>query len=145
MITLIGEYLAEVGLSFIFYGPVKACKSCRFKASCVESLEKGRKYIITEVKNITQKCPIHDGGIVKAVEIDFADIEGFLDSRNVFEGSNISYNPPKCDFDCIHNHLCFPEGLFEGDKCITIKNLGKNEVDCVKGLTLTKVSLRLHL
>lgn len=145
MITLIGEDLAEVGLSFIFDGPAEACESCRFKASCVDSLEKGRKYIITKVKDITQKCPIHDGGIVKAVEIEFDNIEGFLDSKKVFEGSNISYNPPSCDAECIYNHLCFPEGLVEGDKCIIVKNLGKSEVDCIKGFSLTKVCLKLHL
>lgn len=144
MITLIGENLAEVGLSFIFYGPAKACESCKFKASCVDSLEKGRKYIITNVKDISQKCPIHEGGIVKAVEIEFADIEGLIDSKKVFEGSNISYAPPDCDLDCIYHHICFPEGVSDGDKCIIVKNLGKSEVDCVKEYNLTKFILKLY-
>ncbi|RBQ24326.1 hypothetical protein ALNOE001_02440 [Candidatus Methanobinarius endosymbioticus] len=145
MITLIGEDLAEVGLSFIFDGPAKVCESCRFKASCVDSLEKGRKYIINNVKDITQKCPIHDGGIVKAVEIDYGDVKGLIDSKKVFEGSNITLSLPDCDLDCIYHHLCFPEGLFENDKCIIIKNLGKNESGCLKGFQLTKACLRIHL
>jgi len=145
MITLIGEDLAEKGLSFIFDGPVEACKECRFKASCVDSLEKGRKYTITNVKDITQKCNVHDGGIVKAVEIELSDIEGFIDSKKVFEGSNISYDFPDCDLECIYHNLCFPEGLLKGDKCVILKNLGKHENDCAKGNSLTKVRLRLNL
>lgn len=144
MITLIGEDLAEVGLSFIFEGQVKECENCRFKASCVDSLEKGRKYIITKVKDITQKCPIHDSGIVNVVEVELADINALVDSKKVFEGSNISFESPDCDIDCIYYDLCFPDGLNDGDKCIILKNLGKKEHVCAKGLNLTKVSLKLH-
>jgi len=144
MITLIGEYLAEVGLSFIFDGSAEVCESCRFKASCGDSLEKGRKYTITKVKNITQKCDIHDGGTVKAVEVELSDIEALIDSKKAFEGSNISYDPPDCDIDRVNSHLCFPEGLIKGDKCIIVKNLGKNNSDCARGFNLTKVVLRLH-
>ena len=145
MITLIGEDLAEVGLSFIFDGPAEPCKSCRFKASCVDSLEEGRKYTITNVKDITQKCDVHNGGIVKAIEVKLADIECFIDSKKVFIGSNLSYDPPECDVQCIYNNLCSPEGLFKGDRCVIIKNLGKMDSDCAKDSNLTKVSLRLNL
>lgn len=144
MITLIGEDLAEVGLSFVFYGPAEACKKCRFKASCVDSLEKGRKYTITNVKDITQKCDVHNGGIVKAVEVKMADIEALIDSKKVFVGSNISHTPPECDVECIYHNLCFPEGLFNEDRCVIINNLGKHE-ECAKGYNLSKVSLRLNL
>jgi len=143
MITLIGEDLAEVGLSFIFEGSVKECESCRFKASCVDSLEKGRKYTITNLKDITQKCNIHNRGIVRVVEVELADIDALIDSK-VFEGSNISFEPPKCDIDCVYYNLCFPDGLKDGDKCIILKDLGKHENECAKGFNLTKVSLKLH-
>ena len=145
MITLIGEDLAEVGLSFIFDGSVEACEKCRFKSSCVDSLEKGRKYIITNVKDITQNCDVHDGGIVKAVEVELADIKCFIDSKKVFIGSNLSFNLPDCDVKCIHHNTCFPEGLLKGDRCVIIKNLGKIDSVCAKGNNLTKVSLRLSL
>ncbi|MEA4957668.1 hypothetical protein SDC9_08630 [bioreactor metagenome] len=144
MITLIGENLAEVGMSFIFEGPVEECESCRFKASCVDSLEKGRKYVITNVKDITQKCYVHNEGIVRVVEVELADIDAFIDSKKAFEGSNISFESPSCDIDCIYYDLCFPDGLKSGDKCIIVKNLGKHDSGCAKGLSLTKVCLRLH-
>jgi uncharacterized protein (UPF0179 family) len=143
MITFIGKDLAEVGLRFIFHGPAEACKKCRFKASCVDSLEKGRKYTITNIKDIAQKCNIHNGGIAKVVEVKISDFEGLIDSKKAFEGSNISQNSPECDIDCIYRPLCFPEGLLPKDKCIIIKNLGKHK-DCAKGYNLTKCQLRLE-
>jgi len=144
VITLIGEDLAEIGASFIYDGPAEACMKCRFKPTCIDSLEKGRKYTITNVKDINQKCDIHDGGIVKAVEVELADIEGFIDTKKVFIGSNLSYDVPDCDIECVYKNFCFPEGLFKGDKCIILENLGKNENECLKGYTFSKVSLRLH-
>lgn len=143
MITLIGEDLAEIGLTFVFEGPAEACQSCRFKASCVDSLEKGRKYTITDVRDITQKCDIHDGGMVKAVEVELADVEGLIDSKKAFEGSNISYIPPECDEECIYHDLCFTQGLIPEDKCVIVKILGKHG-ECAKGYSLTKVSLKLN-
>lgn len=92
MITLIGEDLAQIGLTFVFDGPAKPCENCRFKASCIDSLEKGRKYTITDVKDITQKCEVHDGGIVKAVRVELADVEGLIDSKKVYNLTDISIN-----------------------------------------------------
>lgn len=54
MITLIGKDLAKEGNEFVFYGPVEECESCRFKSSCINSLEKGRKYVIIEVRDVEQ-------------------------------------------------------------------------------------------
>ena len=51
MITLIGTSLAKKGLVFIFYGGSSKCESCRFNRTCL-NLEKGRKYIITNVKKV---------------------------------------------------------------------------------------------
>ena len=51
MITLIGKDLAKEGNEFVFYGPAEECETCRFKASCVDSLEKNRKYKNIEVRD----------------------------------------------------------------------------------------------
>ena len=51
MITLIGKDLAKKGNEFIFYGSVDECENCRFKASCVDSLEKNSKYNNTNCYN----------------------------------------------------------------------------------------------
>ena len=39
MITLIGKDLAQKGVEFVYLGPAKECDDCRFKSSCVDSLE----------------------------------------------------------------------------------------------------------
>ncbi len=141
MITLIGEDLAEKDSVFIFYGPAEVCENCRFKTSCIESLEEGRKYKIIDVKDTEQKCELHDGGNVKVVEIEKSDITTLINSKKAFEGSTISYNPPDCDLDCVFHDLCFPEGLFPEDKCTIVKNLEKHEGGCPKGFLLNKVIL----
>ena len=39
MITLIGKDLAQKGVEFVYFGSVEECENCRFKSSCVDSLE----------------------------------------------------------------------------------------------------------
>jgi uncharacterized protein (UPF0179 family) len=141
MITLIGKKLAEKGLKFIYYGSSEECETCRFKSTCIDSLEEGRKYIVTDVKETEQTCPIHEGGKVAVVEVERADIKALVDSKKAFEGSMILFENPKCDKECTMRDLCFPEGLFEGDKCKIVKNEGKSPNECIKGLNLSLVFL----
>jgi len=143
MITLIGTKLAEKGLEFVHYGTSTACEKCRFKSTCIDSLEEGRIYVIKDVKDTTHPCPIHDGGKVKVVDVDRADIKALIDSKKAFEGSNILFNFPQCDVDCEMRHLCFPEGLYKYDRCKIAKNIGTPPEKCVKGLDLRMVFLRL--
>ncbi len=141
MITLIGETLAIKGHKFIHCGPSSECEKCRFKSTCIDSLEEGRMYIITDVKETEQPCPIHEGGKVKVVEVERADINALIDSKKAFEGSMIQIEFPECDKECTMMDLCFPEGLYEGDKCKIVKNNGKSPNKCVKGLNLSLVTL----
>lgn len=139
MITLVGKDFAKEGTKFIFYGPAEACKNCRFKASCVDSLEKDRLYEIISVRHNGQKCPLHAENEVFPVEVQKADVPLLFNSKIVFEGSTIVYNAPECDEYCEYHDLCFPEGLLENDKCIIIKDFGKFEGKCKKGYTLNKL------
>ena len=141
MITLIGKDLAQKGVEFVYLGPAKECDDCRFKSSCVDSLELNRKYVITDVKDNEQKCPIHSQNIVIPVEIERAEIEILTTSKNIFEGSTFTYNAPECDENCEFHDLCFPEGLAENDKCIVLENHGKHKQECKKGYKLNKLTL----
>jgi len=141
MITLIGKDLAKKGQEFVFLGPAEACEDCRFKSSCVGNLEKNRKYVINEVKDNEQKCPIHAGEAVVPVEVDRAQIDLLTASKNIFEGSTFTFNAPDCDETCEFHDLCFPEGLQENDKCIVLKNIGKHRDECKKGYKLNKLTL----
>ena len=140
MITLIGKDLAQIGVEFVYLGPAEECENCRFKSSCVDSLELNRKYVITDVKDNEQKCPVHSQNIVIPVEIERAQIDVLTTSKNIFEGSTFTYNAPKCEEYCEFHDSCFPEGLMENDKCIVIKNQGKHK-ECKKGYALNKLTL----
>ncbi|HMK54683.1 MAG TPA: UPF0179 family protein [Methanobacteriaceae archaeon] len=142
MITLIGTNLAEKGLKFMHYGPSSQCEGCRFKATCIDSLEEGRMYRIKDVKDAKQPCPIHNGGEVQVVEVDRALTKVLVDSKRAFEGSRFSYNPPQCNEDCSLRSLCFPEGLYKDDKCKIVKKLGKPKEKCPKGFELTRVLVK---
>lgn len=140
MITLIGKQLAKKGQEFVFLGPAPECDDCRFKSSCIGSLEKNRKYVITEVRDNEQKCPIHGEGAVVPVEVDRAQIDILTDSKNIFEGSTFTFNAVDCDEECEFHDFCFPEGLVENDKCIVLNHEGKHN-DCKKGYKLNKLTL----
>jgi uncharacterized protein (UPF0179 family) len=142
MITLIGKNIAEKGLKFMHYGASSQCEHCRFKATCIDSLESGRIYKIKEVKHTEHPCLIHDGNKVKVVDVDRSLITALLDSKRAFEGSNIVFTPPECDQECSLSDLCFPEGLYIEDKCKIVKKLGNPQEKCPKGLNLTMVLLK---
>ena len=142
MITLIGKDLAKKGQEFVFLGPADECETCRFKSSCVGNLELNRKYVVVDVKENEQKCPIHAEGIVIPVEVDRAKINLLTQSKSIFEGSTFTFNAPDCDEEtCEFRDLCFPEGLMENDKCIVLKNDGKHKEECKKGYKLNKLTL----
>jgi uncharacterized protein (UPF0179 family) len=142
MITLIGKNLAEKGLKFMHYGASSECEACRFKSTCIDSLEEGRMYIITDVKETEHPCPIHESGKVKVVEVERAEINALVDSKKAFEGSMIAFEFPECGKECTMRDLCFPEGLYEGDKCKIAKNEGKSPNECINGLSLSLVLLK---
>ena len=141
MITLIGTELAKVGKEFLFLGPADECENCRFKSSCIGNLEENRKYVVTDVKDNEQKCPLHAEGKVIPVEVDRAKIDILTTSKNIFEGSTFTYNAPDCDENCEFHDLCFPEGLVENDKCIVLENEGKHKEECRKGYKLNRLTL----
>ena len=132
MITLIGNNLAEKGLEFMHYGATSQCENCRFKATCIDSLEGGRMYRIREVKDTEHPCTVHEGGKVKVVDVEKAVIKAAIDSKRAFEGSNIVFSPPDCEKECPLSELCFPEGLYREDKCKISKNMGAPKEKCPK-------------
>ena len=83
MITLIGKDLAVKGQEFVFLGPAPECENCRFKSSCVGNLEINRKYVVTDIKENEQKCPLHAEGVVVPVEVDRAKID-LLTASKIF-------------------------------------------------------------
>jgi len=142
MITLIGKNLADKGLKFIHYGASSQCEDCRFKATCIDSLESGRIYKVKNVKGTSHPCPVHEGGQVQVVDVDRALIKVLIDSKKAFEGSRFSYNPRQCNEECSLRDLCIPEGLYQNDKCKIVKKMGKPSEKCPRGYDLTTVLVK---
>jgi uncharacterized protein (UPF0179 family) len=142
MITLIGKNLAEKGLKFMHYGASAQCEDCRFKATCIDSLEEGRIYRIREVKDAEHPCPLHEGGTVKVVDVDRAVIKTLIDSKKAFEGSRLVFNPPECNEECTLREICIPEGLYREDRCKIVKKLGRPNNKCLLGYNLTMVLVK---
>jgi len=138
MITLIGTSLAKKGLVFTFNGGSTKCESCRFKRTCL-NLEEGRKYVITNVKRVTHKCPLHKDGKVQTIEVEPATIRTVIESKKAYKGSTIIFRKPECDLECENFDICHPEGLYNDDKC-QIEEIGP-ELTCEKGNNLTEVIL----
>ncbi|MBO7718855.1 MAG: UPF0179 family protein [Methanosphaera sp.] len=138
MITLIGESLAKKGLVFTFYGGSVKCENCRFKRTCL-NLEKGRKYIITDVRKVTHKCPLHKDGTVRTVEVEPATIRTVIESKKAYKGSTVIFRNPTCDTECENWDICHPEGLYNDDKC-RIEEIGP-ALSCKCGNNLTEVIL----
>ena len=121
MITLIGKELAKEGVSFVFYEPAEECLNCRFKASCVDSLKKGHRYTITEVRDVEQKCPVHENDKVQVVSVENAEFAILTDSKGVFEGSTFDFKREGCsNKDCDYREMCFPEGISKEEKGVYI-------------------------
>lgn len=142
MITLIGKSLAEEGLDFMFLGAASECEKCRFKNTCIDPLEEGRMYTIKNVKETEHTCFIHEGGKVKVVEVEKADVKALIDSKKAFEGSVFHFDYPDCHEICTKRDLCFPQGLYKDDKCKIVKIMGKPDDRCIKGLDLNLALLK---
>ncbi|WP_295617776.1 UPF0179 family protein [uncultured Methanobrevibacter sp.] len=144
MITLIGKELAKEGVSFVFHEPMEECTNCRFKASCIDSLEEGHRYVITEVRDVEQKCPIHEGEKVNVVVVEDAEFTILTDKKGVFEGSTFDFGRNGCsNKDCDYRHMCFPEGISKDEKGIYVKDLGKFK-DCPREKSLQKCIVKIY-
>ena len=138
MITLIGTSLAKKGLVFTFNGGSTKCESCRFKRTCL-NLEEGRKYMITNVKRVTHKCPLHKDGKVQTIEVEPATIRTVVETKKGYKGSTIIFRKQDCECECENYDICHPEGLYNDDKC-QIEEIGP-ELICKDGKNLTEVIL----
>ncbi|RLG56000.1 MAG: hypothetical protein DRN99_00975 [Thermoproteota archaeon] len=133
-VTLIGKLQARVGWEFIFLGEATACKRCRLRAVCVESLQPERRYTIKNVKRRVFKCQLH--GEVVAVEVEPSPLEVAMESRSVHEGAVTQFIEQNCGIACWNKSLCKPVGLPSGTKVKVESDLG--EIDCPLGRNLRK-------
>lgn len=113
MITLVSSAIARKGYTFIHEGETPPeCRECKLKATCIENLEKGRRYTIIQTRNITHPCAL--GGKVTVVDVSEPEIVLFIDTKIAFKGMSVTYHAG-CE-GCKVAEKCMPAGLVEGDK-----------------------------
>ena len=121
MITLVSSSIARKGYTFIHEGETpRECEKCRFRNTCIDNLEKGRRYTIVDVRKIKHPCLL--GGTVTVVDVSEPEIVLFLDSKLTFEGMSIVYQQ-ECT-GCEIAEMCMPPGLKKGDKVQIVEILG---------------------
>ena len=87
MITLVNSRLARIGYSFIQGEQTEECKECKLKSTCIGNLEKGRRYRITEIKNIDHDCIVV--GKVKVVEVEEEELLLYVSKKVAIPGVTI--------------------------------------------------------
>lgn len=95
--------------------------------------------MITNVKKVTHKCPLHKDGRVQTIEVEPATIRTVVETKKAYKGSTIIFRSQDCDCDCENYDICHPEGLYNDDKC-QIEEIGP-ELVCEDGKNLTEVIL----
>ena len=140
IITLVSVSQAKVGLTFINRGASQKCKECEFYKVCVGNLEVNRVYKIVKIRDRSLPCSLYETEM-KVVEVVEAEIDAVISSRVAVEGAIITYQNPECDIqECENRGICFPEGLFDGDRCKILKVIGS--LQCRLGLPLKRVLLQ---
>lgn len=146
MITLIGKKLAKPGQEFIHYGVgnSRECMGCKLRKVC-DNLVIGRRYVVKSSMNKPhEKCKIHEEGVM-LVEVEPAEISCMVDPKYAKEGTHLTFVSPSCgQFICEQRHLCFPEGIKDGDKCEVVKVVSR-ECTCPSGVKLSNVVLRVSI
>ncbi len=130
MLTVVGKTLAKEGGEFVYLGPIADCKECKVRNICFH-LEKGTKYRIVGLRNVSHDCPMHEEG-VRVVQVEPVPRMAVIPKKVAIEGSNIGYDFPKCrNRACEYYRLCFLPGVESGQKKKITKVL--DGVECGMG------------
>ena len=140
IITMIGVKQARKGFEFLHESPSEKCEKCEYYRVCIGNLEAGRVYRIVGLREKTFPCPLHEGG-VRVVEVVESEISAVIPQRIALEGAVITFHKIACgNLACKYRNLCFPVGIYDGDRC-EIVELGE-KIDCEAGNSLRIVKLR---
>lgn len=136
-ITIVGFKQAKKGFKFLQSTAPEECRQCELSKTCIESLETGRIYAVTKVRNKIFPCQVHEEG-VRVVEVEESNLEVALEPRVSFPLATITFHPQDCKhFRCSNGRLCVPGGLVEGDKCKILEV--KERLECPLKRTLVRV------
>ena len=119
-ITLVGKDVAETGYEFVYLGEAEECSGCRLRTVC-NSLDRGSRYKVTEVRKQEHDCALLEGGIV-AVRVEKTAAPAVLPKRGLMDGVTVTFTEPRCGMPgCPNWNLCNPVGRRTGDKLSVVR------------------------
>jgi len=121
--TLLSINVAKAGYEFVFYRNDR-CFECKFKSICMNKIKDNRVYRVKKVIYTKEKiiCPLTNSRMV-LVKVELADLETTV-IENIPLTEKIIIKRSKIDcklVDCKYKEICFPKGLYNGDKIKIIK------------------------
>jgi uncharacterized protein (UPF0179 family) len=142
LLTLVPDALAAPGYRFTFAGPNLGveCAGCPFQKLCF-GLQPGRSYVVTKARPARQVCELHEGGKVRAVEVEEVPFPASLERRHL-RGTAAPWTAPDCGRPmCVNWKLCHPVGHKQGAKHAIVTQ--KGPLECPAGFDLESVDLKL--
>lgn len=140
-LTLVPDTYAAKGTRFTYTASATApeeCTGCPFQRLCF-GLEQGRRYEITQLRDVTHPCALHDGGRVRVAEVHEVPFATTVETR-LLRGTAVSWAPVACGRpDCANYAMCHPAGTQPGRHEVVAPG---EAVACPAGYTLTRADLR---
>jgi uncharacterized protein len=139
-ISIVGLKQAKKGFTFLHSVAPDECRSCELLKTCMESLEPGRAYTVTKVRNKTFPCKVHEEG-VRVVEVEEPNLQIAIEPRISFPLATITVSSEACrNLYCPNSRLCLPVGVLNGDKCKILEV--KERLECPLKRPLVRVVVK---
>ena len=109
MLSLAPDLHARPGHRFTAAGgPFEECDGCPVQQLCF-SVEAGRHYEVTEVRDVVHPCNLHEGGM-RVVQVEEASFNSALETKRL-RGTAATFTPVDCGYpECANWTLCHPVG-----------------------------------
>ncbi|MGB0651973.1 MAG: UPF0179 family protein [Thermoplasmatota archaeon] len=143
-LTLVPETLARPGHRFTFAGANKGeeCQGCPVQKLCF-GLQSGVTYEVTELRDVTHPCQLHDGDRVRVVTAQPASFHSTVETKRL-RGTATTWKPIPCGLpECSRYALCHPKGPTPGEH-YEILTVG-DAVECPAGYDIQQVELKRRL
>lgn len=139
VITLLEKNIASVGYKFTHLGGIKVCEKCSLKKVCVDSLEKNRSYVITEVRQNEHLCLI-DNQVMVVCEVEETSIIIAVENQKFLENIVLNRSPIKCnEILCENYEYCLNPGYLQETKIKVLETIKKIECPLNYNLVLAEV------
>ena len=128
VLTLLNKNNVSVGYKFTHLGSATICESCKLKKVCVDSLEKNKTYVVTEIRKNEHPCLIDNQ---KMILCNVEETSSTITVKNQKFLDNIVLNrsPIQCnEILCENYDYCLHPSFNEETKIKIVEKIRK--IDC---------------